>query len=133
MDVETGLSYNEAQPNLFSFNSPYGACTACDGLGTSSDVLEKDLIPNPKLSINKGGLAPLGEVKDNWTFTQLKAMSKKLKFNMSKPIAEMDSEILNIILHGSEEKFEVEYKGSSGYKQVYETQWKGVVPSLMEY
>jgi excinuclease ABC subunit A len=59
-------------------------------------------------------------------------MSKKLKFNMSKPIAEMDSEILNIILHGSEEKFEVEYKGSSGYKQVYETQWKGVVPSLME-
>ena len=132
MDVETGLSYNEAQPNLFSFNSPYGACTACDGLGTSSDVLEKDLIPNPKLSINKGGLAPLGEVKDNWTFTQLKAMSKKLKFNMSKPIAEMDSEILNIILHGSEEKFEVEYKGSSGYKQVYETQWKGVVPSLME-
>lgn len=132
MDVETGLSYNEAQPNLFSFNSPYGACTACDGLGTSSDVLEKDLIPNPKLSINKGGLAPLGEVKDNWTFTQLKAMSKKLKFNMSKPLAEMDREILNIILHGSEEKFEVEYKGSSGYKQVYETQWKGVVPSLME-
>jgi excinuclease ABC subunit A len=132
MDVETGLSYNEAQPNLFSFNSPYGACTACDGLGTSSDVLEKDLIPNPKLSINKGGLAPLGEVKDNWTFTQLKAMSKKLKFNMSKPLAEMDREILTIILHGSEEKFEVEYKGSSGYKQIYETQWKGVVPSLME-
>ena len=112
MDVETGLSYNEAQPNLFSFNSPYGACNACDGLGTSSDVLEKDLIPNPKLSINKGGLAPLGEIKDNWTFTQLKAMSKKLKFNMSKPIAEIEREVLDIILHGSDEKFEVEYKGS---------------------
>ena len=132
MDVETGLSYNEAQPNLFSFNSPYGACPACDGLGTSSDVLEKDLIPNPKLSINKGGLAPLGEVKDNWTFTQLKAMSKKLKFSLSKPIAEIEREVLNSILHGSEEKFEVEYKGSSGYKQIYETQWKGIVPSLME-
>jgi excinuclease ABC subunit A len=132
MDVETGLSYNEPQPNLFSFNSPYGACPKCDGLGTSSDVLTKDLIPNPKLSINKGGLAPIGDVKDNWTFTQLKAMSKKLKFSLSKPITEIDEKILDIILHGSVEKFEVEYRGSSGYKQTYETNWKGIVPSLME-
>lgn len=132
MDVETGLSYNEPQPNLFSFNSPYGACPTCNGLGTSSDVLEKDLIPNPKLSINKGGLAPIGDVKDNWTFTQLKAMSKKLKFSLSKPIAELDKKTLDLILNGSEEKFEVEYKGSSGYQQTYETRWKGIVPSLME-
>lgn len=132
MDVETGLSYNEPQPNLFSFNSPYGACTTCDGLGTSSDILEEDLIPNPKLSINKGGLAPLGDVKDNWTFTQLKAMSKKLKFSLSKPLADIPKDILNIILNGSDEKFEVDYKGSGGYKQTYETRWKGLIPSLME-
>ncbi|MEK9600503.1 MAG: excinuclease ABC subunit UvrA, partial [Bacteroidota bacterium] len=55
MDVDTGLSYNEPQPNLFSFNSPYGACLSCNGLGTSSDIFKEDLIPNPKLSINKGG------------------------------------------------------------------------------
>lgn len=132
MDVETGLSYNEPQPNLFSFNSPYGACTKCDGLGTSSDVLEKDLIPNSKLSINKGGLAPLGDIKDNWTFTQLKAMSKKLKFSMSKPLADFDKNILDIILNGTEERFEVEYRGSSGHQQTYETKWKGLVPSLIE-
>jgi len=132
MDVETGLSYNEPQPNLFSFNSPYGACATCDGLGTSSDILEEDLIPNPKLSINKGGLAPLGDVKDNWTFTQLKAMSKKLKFSLSKPIADLPRAILDVILHGSEEKFEVEYKGTGSYKQTYETKWKGLIPSLME-
>lgn len=132
MDVETGLSYNEPQPNLFSFNSPYGACTECDGLGTSSDILEEDLIPNPKLSINKGGLAPLGDIKDNWTFTQLRAMSKKLKFSMSKPVADIPKDILDIILNGSEEKFEVDYKGTGGYKQTYETKWKGLVPSLME-
>ena len=132
MDVETGLSYNEAQPNLFSFNSPYGACPTCDGLGTSSDIIQKDLIPNPKLSINKGGLAPLGDIKDNWTFTQLKAMSKKLKFSMAKPISELPKDILDVILNGTEEKFDVEYRGSSGYNQTYETKWKGLVPSLME-
>ncbi|MGB0850408.1 MAG: excinuclease ABC subunit UvrA, partial [Bacteroidia bacterium] len=132
MDVETGLSYNEPQPNLFSFNSPYGACPSCDGLGTSSDILQEDLIPNPKLSINKGGLAPLGDIKDNWTFTQLRAMSKKLKFSMSKPIGDIDKSVLDVILNGTDEKFEVQYKGSSGGSQTYETKWKGIIPSLME-
>ena len=132
MDVETGLSYNEPQPNLFSFNSPYGACQTCDGLGTSSDILIDDLIPNPKLSINKGGLAPLGDVKDNWTFTQLKAMGKKLKFSLSKPIADLDKSALDLILNGSDQKFEMDYRSSSGYKQTYETKWKGLIPSLME-
>ena len=132
MDPETGLSYNEPQPNLFSFNSPYGACATCNGLGTSSDILIEDLIPNNKLSINKGGLAPLGEIKDNWTFTQLKAMSKKLKFSMSKALKDIDKEVLNIILQGTDEKFEVEYRGSTGYQQTYETKWKGLIPSLME-
>ncbi len=132
MDPETGLSYNEPQPNLFSFNSPYGACPTCSGLGSASDILIEHIIPNPKLSINKGGLAPLGDVKDNWTFTQLKAMSRKLKFSLSKPVSEIAKPVLDIILHGSEEKFEVEYKGSTGYSQTYETRWKGLIPSLME-
>ncbi len=132
MDVDTGLSYNEPQPNLFSFNSPYGACPNCDGLGTSTDILQEDLIPNPKLSINKGGLAPLGDVKDNWTFTQLKAMSKKLKFSLSKPIAEISKDIMKVILYGSDEKFEVEYRSNTGYKESYDTTWKGLVPSLLE-
>ena len=132
MDAETGLSYNEPQPNLFSFNSPYGACSTCSGLGTSSDILITDIIPNPKLSINKGGFAPLGEIKDNWTFTQLRAMSKKLKFSMSKAVGDLPDDVLQLILQGSDEKFEVEYRGSSGYTQTYETKWKGLIPSLLE-
>jgi excinuclease ABC subunit A len=132
MDPETGLSYNEPQPNLFSFNSPYGACPRCSGLGTSSDILEEHLIPNPKLSINKGGLAPLGDVKSNWTFTQLAAMSKKWKFSLSKPVETLSDEIMDIILNGTDEKFDVDYKNSSGYSQTYESTWKGLLPSLME-
>ncbi len=131
MDVETGLSYNEAQPNLFSFNSPYGACSKCNGLGTVSDILREHIIPNPKLSINKGGIAPLGDARDNWTFTQLKAMAKKWKFSMSKPIEELSEEIIEAILHGTEERFEVQYKNSSGYSQHFETNFKGLMPSLM--
>lgn len=131
MDVETGLSYNEPQPNLFSFNSPYGACSKCDGLGTMSDILREHIMPDPSLSINKGGLAPLGEAKDNWTFTQLKAMAKKWKFSMAKPISELSDEVIEAILHGTDEKFEVQYKNSSGYSQHYETRFKGLIPSLM--
>ena len=131
MDVETGLSYNEPQPNLFSFNSPYGACSKCDGLGTVSDILIEHIIPDPKLSINKGGLTPLGDAKDNWTFTQLKAMAKKWKFSLSKPIGELSDEVLDAILNGTDEKFEVQYKNSSGFSQHYETTFKGLLPSLM--
>lgn len=132
MDDETGLSYNEPQPNLFSFNSPYGACPKCNGLGTGSDILLDDIIPDKTKSINKGGIAPLGEARDNWTFTQLKAMAKKLKFSLAKPIGDIKPNVLDIILNGSDEAFEVEYRGSTGYKQTYETKWKGMIPSLLE-
>ena len=77
MDPESGLAYDEPQPNTFSFNSPYGACAKCHGLGTIADIEEESLIiPNPKLSINKGGIAPLGQFRSNWTFTQLTGHGK---------------------------------------------------------
>lgn len=131
MDVETGLSYNEPQPNLFSFNSPYGACPKCDGLGTIADILREHIIPDPGLSINKGGIAPLGEMRNNWTFMQLKAMAKKWKFSLTKPISELPDEILEAILHGTEERFEVQYRNASGIVQHHETGFKGVIPAIM--
>ena len=71
MDPDTGLSYDEPQPNTFSFNSPSGACPMCDGIGQVSEVDQNLLIPDPVKSIAGGGLAPLGEFKENWTFIQL--------------------------------------------------------------
>ncbi|TAE89557.1 MAG: excinuclease ABC subunit UvrA, partial [Bacteroidetes bacterium] len=65
MDPKSGISYDEPQPNSFSFNSPYGACTKCDGLGVVSTLDENNIIPDKKLSINKGAIAPLGEPRDN--------------------------------------------------------------------
>jgi len=76
----TGISYDEPQPNSFSFNSPYGACERCDGLGYIFVVDKESVIPNPKLSILNGGLAPLGEYRDIWMFQVLKALAKKIQF-----------------------------------------------------
>jgi excinuclease ABC subunit A len=130
MDPETGLAYDEPQPNTFSFNSPYGACAACGGLGVTSDIEEDLVIPNRKLSINKGGIAPLGTFRDNWTFTQLRAMAKILKFSLADPIEKLGEEALNSILHGSSEKFEVTHSYAGGGKQTYETTFKGVIPMV---
>ncbi|MCB9246836.1 MAG: excinuclease ABC subunit UvrA [Flavobacteriales bacterium] len=130
MDGETGLSYDEPQPNTFSFNSPYGACDVCNGLGTVTEIDEATIIPDPKLSINKGGLAPLGPLRDNWTFTQIKAIAKKMKFSLADPIEKLDRKVIDTLLHGSKEKFEVTYTYSGGGKQTYETTFKGLLPMI---
>lgn len=130
MDAETGLSYDEPQPNSFSFNSPYGACKKCKGLGSISIVSRENIIPDKKLSINKGGLAPIGERRKNWTFTQLQAMAKAMKFSLSDPVSKLKDEVIQALLYGSDQKFEVTYTYSGGGVQTYETTFKGVIPML---
>lgn len=103
MDPETGLSYEEPNPNSFSFNSPYGACPTCDGLANIQQVDIDKVIPDPTKSINDGGIAPLGEVRDNTNFKLLRALTKKYKFSFATPINEIPEEALNIILHGDKD------------------------------
>ena len=131
MDAKTGLSYDEPQPNSFSFNSPYGACQKCDGLGTVSDIEIDVIIPDKTKSINKGGILPLGEMRENWTFTQLRAIAKKYHFSLADPINKLSEEAMDIILNGSDEKFEVEYTYNNGVKQVYQTTFKGISTMLL--
>ena len=76
----TGISYQNPEPNLFSFNSPKGACPHCNGLGTVHEINIKKIIPNPKLSIKAGGFAPLGEYKSSWIFKQLEVIGEKFGF-----------------------------------------------------
>lgn len=102
MDDESGISYEDPSPNSFSFNSPYGACPKCKGLGKINAIDMDKVIPDDTKSINDGGYAPFGEVRDNITFRQLRAISKKYKFNFSTPIKEIPSEARNIILHGGD-------------------------------
>ncbi len=130
MDPESGISYDEPQPNTFSFNSPYGHCPKCHGIGTVSEVSLDHLIPDPKVSINRGGLTPLGELKENWTFQQLRAIAKAYKFSLADPIEKIPEEALNIILYGSEETFSVNYTYSTGRKQVYNSNFEGIIPMI---
>ncbi|NUM32328.1 MAG: excinuclease ABC subunit UvrA [Bacteroidetes bacterium] len=131
MDPVSGLSYDEPQPNTFSFNSPYGACQRCDGLGFISDIDIDTIIPDKTKSIISGAILPLGEMRDNWTFSQLKALAKKYKFSLSEPISLLSEKVIDIILNGSDEKFDVEYIFSSGQKQIFQTTFKGITNMLM--
>lgn len=110
----SGVSYDEPQPNTFSFNSPYGACKRCNGLGTIAEIDIKSIIPDPSVSIKAGGIIPLGPQKDNWIFKQLIALGRKYNFNLSMPIEDIPEESLNIILYGSDDVLNVTMDGGSG-------------------
>lgn len=96
----SGISYEEPSPNTFSFNSPYGACPTCSGLGEVTQVDMDKVIPDPSKSLNDMGIAPFGEVRDNYTFKQLRHISKKYKFTFATPVSDIPKEAMNLILHG---------------------------------
>lgn len=103
MDPETGISYEEPAPNTFSFNSPYGACPHCKGLGYVMEADQDAIIPDATLSIMRGGFAPLGEYRDIWIFNELKDLAKKKGFKLTTPIAELPEGILNFLLNGPDD------------------------------
>ncbi len=102
MCSDTGISYEKPSPNTFSFNSPYGTCPKCRGLGDCHDVDMAKVIPDNSKSINEAGIVPFGEVRDNYTFKQLKAIAKKYKFTFSTPIKKIPKKALDLILNGGE-------------------------------
>ncbi len=132
MDPVSGISYDEPQPNTFSFNSPYGACEKCNGLGYIFEVDEKAVIPNPKLSIQNGGLAPIGEYRETWIFQVLKALAKKFEFALTTPIEKLGRDKLDIILNGTEEKINVAVEYNKWNVQNYTITFEGIVKMLEE-
>ena len=132
MDPETGLSYDEPQPNTFSFNSPYGACPNCNGLGIVSEVAVENIIPDRSKSINKGGLLPIGELRENFTFAQLRGLAKKFKFSLADPLEKLSDEIIDVIMHGSEESFPITYTNYEFKTINTETVFRGIIPIIEE-
>ncbi|WP_281323965.1 excinuclease ABC subunit UvrA [Flavobacterium sp. IMCC34518] len=107
MCPSTGISYQNPEPNLFSFNSPKGACEHCNGLGTVNQINVDKIIPNPKLSIKAGGFAPLGEYKSSWMFKQLEIIGEKYSFKLTDAIEKIPAEAMEMILNGGKEKFTI--------------------------
>jgi excinuclease ABC subunit A len=126
----TGISYDEPQPNSFSFNSPYGACETCDGLGYVFEVDEKLVIPDKKASIMQGGIAPLGEYRETWTFQILKALGKKYGFSLANPIEKISKEAMQIILYGLDESIQVPVEYNKYNVQNYTVKFDGIIKML---
>lgn len=100
MDPESGISYDEPSPNSFSFNSPYGWCPVCNGLGVIEEITEESIIPDKSLSISRGAIAPLGEYRELWIFREIESMLKKQKLSLTTPLTKYPPELLNRLLYG---------------------------------
>ncbi|MBL4624057.1 MAG: excinuclease ABC subunit UvrA, partial [Flavobacteriales bacterium] len=122
----SGIAYDEPAPNSFSFNSPYGACTSCNGLGTLAEISINKVIPNPEITIKKGGIIPIGEYKNNWIFNQIDAIARKFDFKLTTPIKDLPKEAINTILFGSEESISVQL-GGTDVSKTYNINFEGVI------
>lgn len=108
MCEDTGISYEEPSPNSFSFNSPYGACPVCKGLGTTFHINMEAVLPDPALSISEGGIAPLGEERDAYVYRQMTEVAKKNKISLNTPVKDIPKKSLNVLLYGNDEGTETE-------------------------
>ncbi len=131
MDPETGLSYDEPAPNNFSFNSPYGACPTCNGLGIIEEITKENIIPDPSLSITRGGIAPLGEYRDIWIFKKIEAILKHYKCSMSTPIKDLPEEVVEILLNGDKMEVAVDSVKYPGTK--WHTTFEGILNFLQKH
>ena len=125
MCSKTGISYAQPEPNSFSFNSPKGACSKCNGLGIKS-VIDKSKIINEKLSINNGGLTPIAKNANSWITSQIETIGKKYDFNLSTPIKDIPKKGMDAILYGSNETFDVELK-EAGLSKSYKINFEGII------
>ena len=131
MDPETGLSYEEPAPNSFSFNSPYGACPSCNGLGVIEEITRESIFPDPNLSITRGGIAPLGEYRDIWIFKKIEALLKHYKCSLSTPIKDLPEVVVEVLLYG--DKIEVAVDSVKYPGTQWNTTFEGIINFLQKY
>ncbi|MEY3597719.1 MAG: excinuclease subunit UvrA [Bacteroidota bacterium] len=119
----SGISYPEPEPNLFSFNSPYGACPHCNGLGEVAEIDLKKIVPDDELSIKKGGIAPLGQGKQTWIFQQIESVLKGYEVSSITPIKDIPKEAMQVLLYGTEDTVVVTMSNGQSMK----TQFDGII------
>ena len=121
----SGISYPTPEPNTFSFNSPKGMCPSCNGLGHVYEVNPEKIIPDPKISIAAGGIAPLGEYKKSWAFKQLETIGQRYGFELDDPIEKIPQPAMEVILYGGKEQFDVNSK-TLGVTRSYKIDYEGI-------
>jgi excinuclease ABC subunit A len=129
--IYCGISYPEIAPRMFSFNSPYGACPTCDGLGTKMEIDPDKIIPNKKLSIDQGAIAHYG-MHSNWRRSKLLGLAEKMNFDLDTPYDDLPAKAKKAILYGDDIPITVKYVRSDGTgRGEFEEYFEGIVPELM--
>ncbi|MEN8746193.1 MAG: excinuclease ABC subunit UvrA [Polaribacter sp.] len=126
MCPSSGIAYPNPEPNTFSFNSPKGACDACNGLGVSQEINLQKVIPNNSISIKAGGIVPLGEEKNSWIFKQIETIAERYQFKLNDPIHKIPKAAMEIILNGGHETFSIKSK-VAGVTRNYDIDFEGII------
>ena len=125
----SGIAYEEPEPNLFSFNSPYGACPKCSGLGQVTEIALDKIVPDRHKSLRRGAFLPLGTFKSNWIFKQLEAVLQQFGHDLDSPVAEMDDAVISALLNGLDEPLRVSSSIGLSDRNI---QFEGIIPFVME-
>ncbi len=138
MCVDTGLSYEEPSPNSFSFNSPYGACPVCKGLGSVYQINMEAVIPDDSLSVNEGGIAPLGEQREAYSYKLVQQMARRYKINLDTPINKLSATAMNLLLYGKEEVSDIEVQDvdldeTHAGARVYGNEYEGAITMVKRW
>ena len=138
MCMDTGISYEEPSPNAFSFNSPYGACSNCKGLGNVFQINMEAVIPDDSKTVNEGGIAPLGESREAQSFKQVQQLAKKYKINLDKSIKDLPASALNLLLYGKEAVDlssinELQQDQTQDSSPIYDTEYEGVINQIKRW
>ncbi len=135
MCEDTGISYEEPSPNSFSFNSPYGACPVCKGLGSVYQASLEKIIPDNSKSVTEGAIAPLGEEREAYVFKQVKQVAKRYKIDLKKPVKDLPQSALNILLYGNEEGTDdmiLDFESETS-QNIYSEEFEGIIPQLKRW
>ncbi|HET9135603.1 MAG TPA: excinuclease ABC subunit UvrA, partial [Candidatus Kapabacteria bacterium] len=128
-----GRSYQQPQPNTFSFNSPIGACPICNGLGEVRDFDESLIMGDTSLSLEDGAILPLGKKRKNWLWAQVEALFSFYKTSLSTPVKDLKKDLLQILISGSgDQKISVNWKSDTGREHTYEIRFAGIMEMLRQ-
>lgn len=137
MCEDTGISYEEPSPNSFSFNSPYGYCPVCKGLGDIYQVSLDAILPDREYSINEGAFVPLGEAREAYVFKQVQQLARKHKIDLNKPVKDLSDKAINLLLYGNEDgegSIDVDaFTDVASGNNVYTEEYEGIVPQLKRW
>lgn len=132
MEADTGLSYEEPNPNTFSFNSPYGACPNCKGLGVVHAINMESIMPDMSLNIKSGGIAPLGEAREAYSWKMADKFAKKHKVSLTTPLKDLSERDINIMLYG-QDKAEITYKETDEKYKYNTDEFHGVLNNMLRW